>query len=132
MPADIAMLTYGGKLKQKEKDFRTFGRHSQPALYPVRPCCADSSTTRARPPTSRFLPGPSFDAIYKIQHAMRGVIDNYPFGPGMRPVRDPFADGFYPSAEFPAGAERRTLRPMIVWATRLLPCCSRPRKPAIA
>jgi len=75
--ADITMLTYGGKLKQKEK---ISGRLAD-VLGQLYIC---SSMLRRfehdnRPAADQPILAWAFhDAIYKIQHAMRGVIDNYP------------------------------------------------------
>lgn len=75
--ADITMLTYGGKLKQKEK---ISGRLAD-VLGQLYIC---SSMLRRfehdnRPAADHPILAWAFhDAIYKIQHAMRGVIDNYP------------------------------------------------------
>ncbi len=76
--ADVVMLTYGGKLKQKEKISGRLGD----VLSQLYIC---SSMLRrfehdARPASDQAILAWAFhDAIYKIQHAMRGVIDNYPF-----------------------------------------------------
>ena len=81
--ADIAMLTYGGKLKQKEK---ISGRLAD-VLSQLYIC---SSMLRRfehdnRPGADQPILAWAFhDAIYKMQHAMRGVIDNYPM-PWVRP-----------------------------------------------
>ncbi len=84
MLADIAMLTYGGKLKQKEKISGRLGD----ILSQLYICSAmlrrfehDSRPAADQP----ILAWAFHDAIYKIQHAMRGVIDNYPLA-WMRPV----------------------------------------------
>jgi len=84
MLADLAMLTYGGKLKQKEKISGRLGD----ILSQLYIC---SSMLRrfehdGRPATDQPILAWAFhDAIYKIQHAIRGVIDNYPIGL-IRPV----------------------------------------------
>jgi acyl-CoA dehydrogenase len=76
--ADIAMLTYGGKLKQKEKISGRLGD----VLSQLYIC---SSMLRrfehdARPAADQPILAWAFhDSIFKIQHALRGVIDNYPF-----------------------------------------------------
>ena len=84
MLADVSMLTYGGKLKQKEK---ISGRLAD-VLSQLYIC---SSMLRrfehdARPAADQPILAWAFhDAIYKIQHAMRGVIDNYPIN-WVRPI----------------------------------------------
>ena len=75
--ADVAMLTYGGKLKQKEK---ISGRLAD-VLGQLYICAAMLRRFEhdARPAADQPILAWAFhDAIYKIQHAMRGVIDNYP------------------------------------------------------
>ncbi len=75
--ADVAMLTYGGKLKQKEK---ISGRLAD-VLSQLYICSAMLRRFEhdARPAADQPILAWAFhDAIYKIQHAMRGVIDNYP------------------------------------------------------
>ena len=75
--ADVAMLTYGGKLKQKEK---ISGRLAD-VLSQLYICSAmlRRFEHEARPAADQPILAWAFhDAIYKIQHAMRGVIDNYP------------------------------------------------------
>jgi acyl-CoA dehydrogenase len=81
--ADIAMLTYGGKLKQKEKISGRLGD----VLSQLYICSAMLRRFEhdGRPAADQAILAWAFhDAIYKIQHAMRGVIDNYPF-PWVRP-----------------------------------------------
>ncbi len=75
--ADITMLTYGGKLKQKEK---ISGRLAD-ILGQLYICAAMMRRFEHdnRPAADQPILAWAFhDAIYKIQHAMRGVIDNYP------------------------------------------------------
>ncbi len=75
--ADIAMLTYGGKLKQKEKISGRLGD----VLSQLYICSAMLRRFEhdARPASDQPILAWAFhDAVYKIQHAMRGVIDNYP------------------------------------------------------
>ncbi len=75
--ADVAMLTYGGKLKQKEKISGRLGD----VLSQLYICAAMLRRFEhdARPAADQPILAWAFhDAIYKIQHAMRGVIDNYP------------------------------------------------------
>ncbi len=75
--ADIALLTYGGKLKQKEK---ISGRLGDVLSY----LYISASMLRrfeheGRPAADQPILAWAFhDAIYKMQEAMRGVIDNYP------------------------------------------------------
>ena len=74
---DITMLTYGGKLKQKEK---ISGRLAD-VLGQLYICSAMLRRFEHdnRPGADQPILAWAFhDAIYKIQHAMRGVIDNYP------------------------------------------------------
>lgn len=75
--SDVTMLTYGGKLKQKEK---VSGRLAD-VLGQLYICSAmlrrfehDNRPAADQP----ILAWAFHDAIYKIQHAMRGVINNYP------------------------------------------------------
>ncbi len=75
--ADIAMLTYGGKLKQKEKISGRLGD----VLSQLYICSAMLRRFEhdARPAADQAILAWAFhDAVYKIQRAMRGVIDNYP------------------------------------------------------
>ncbi|MFU8832793.1 MAG: acyl-CoA dehydrogenase [Wenzhouxiangella sp.] len=75
--ADIAMLTYGGKLKQKEKISGRLGD----VLSQLYICSAMLRRFEhdARPAADQPILAWAFhDAIFKIQHALRGVIDNYP------------------------------------------------------
>ena len=81
--ADIAMLTYGGKLKQKEKISGRLGD----VLSQLYICSAMLRRYEhdARPVADQAILAWAFhDAIYKIQEALRGVIDNYPL-PWVRP-----------------------------------------------
>jgi len=75
--ADIAMLTYGGKLKQKEKISGRLGDVLS-QLY----ICASALRRfehEGRPASDQPILAWAFhDAIFKIQTAMRGVIENYP------------------------------------------------------
>lgn len=76
--ADIVMLTYGGKLKIKEKISGRLGD----ALSQLYICSAmlRRFEHEARPAADQPILAWAFhDAIFKIQQAMRGVIDNYPF-----------------------------------------------------
>ncbi len=75
--ADIVMLTYGGKLKMKEKVSGRLGD----VLSQLYICSAMLRRFEhdARPAADQPILAWAFhDAIFKIQHAMRGVIDNYP------------------------------------------------------
>ncbi|MEE4331185.1 MAG: acyl-CoA dehydrogenase [Wenzhouxiangella sp.] len=82
--ADLAMLTYGGKLKQKEKISGRLGD----ILSQLYIC---SSMLRryehdGRPVSDQAILAWAFhDSIYKMQHAFRGVIDNYPIA-WVRPI----------------------------------------------
>jgi len=94
---DITMLTYGGKLKQKEK---ISGRLAD-VLGQLYICSAmlrrfehDNRPAADQP----ILAWAFHDAIYKIQHAMRGVIDNYPM---------PWARPFLRFVVFPLGRVER-------------------------
>lgn len=81
--ADIAMLTYGGKLKMKEMVSGRLGD----VLSQLYICSAMLRRFEhdARPSADQPILAWAFhDAIYQIQHAMRGVIDNYPLA-WMRP-----------------------------------------------
>jgi len=75
--ADIIMLTYGGKLKMKEKISGRLGD----VLSQLYICSAmlRRFEHEARPAADQPILAWAFhDAIFKIQQAMRGVIDNYP------------------------------------------------------
>jgi acyl-CoA dehydrogenase len=75
--ADVAMLTYGGKLKQKEK---ISGRLAD-VLSQLYICSAMLRRFEhdGRPAADQPILAWAFhDAIFKIQIALRGVIDNYP------------------------------------------------------
>jgi len=76
--ADIAMLTYGGKLKQKEKISARLGD----ALSQLYICSAmlRRFEQEGRPAADQPIMAWAFhDAIHRIQNALSGVIDNYPF-----------------------------------------------------
>ncbi len=93
--ADIVMLTYGGKLKQKEKISGRLGD----VLSQLYICSAMLRRFEhdGRPAADQAILAWAFhDAIYKIQVAMRGVIDNYPFAwvrPFLRLVIFPLGRG---------------------------------------
>ncbi len=75
--ADIIMLTYGGKLKMKEKVSGRLGD----VLSQLYICSAmlRRFEHEGRPAADQPILAWAFhDAIFKIQTAMRGVIDNYP------------------------------------------------------
>jgi acyl-CoA dehydrogenase len=77
--ADVIMLTYGGKLKQKEKVSGRLGD----ALSQLYICSAmlRRFEHEARPAADQPIMAWAFhDAVYKIQEALAGVIDNYPIG----------------------------------------------------
>ena len=76
--ADIAMLTYGGKLKQKEKISARLGD----ALSQLYICSAmlRRFEQEGRPAADQPIMAWAFhDAIHRTQNALSGVIDNYPF-----------------------------------------------------
>lgn len=82
--ADVAMLTYGGKLKQKEK---VSGRLAD-VLSWLYICAAMLKRYEhdERPAADQPILAWAFhEAIYRIQEALRGVIDNYP-APAIRPL----------------------------------------------
>ncbi len=82
--ADIAMLTYGGKLKQKEKISARLGD----ALSQLYICSAmlRRFEQEGRPAADQPIMAWAFhDAIYRTQNALAGVIDNYPFA-WLRPL----------------------------------------------
>ncbi|MEE4637554.1 MAG: acyl-CoA dehydrogenase [Wenzhouxiangella sp.] len=96
--ADIAMLTYGGKLKQKEKISARLGD----ALSQIYICSAmlRRFEQEGRPAADQPIMAWAFhDAIYKTQNALAGVIDNYPFA-WVRP--------FLRLLVFPIGRSERT------------------------
>ncbi|MEE4296305.1 MAG: acyl-CoA dehydrogenase [Wenzhouxiangella sp.] len=96
--ADIAMLTYGGKLKQKEKISARLGD----ALSQLYICSAmlRRFEQEGRPAADQPIMAWAFhDAIYKTQNALAGVIDNYPFA-WVRP--------FLRLLVFPIGRSERT------------------------
>jgi len=82
--ADIAMSTYGGKLKMKEKISGRLG-DALSMLY----ICASMLRRfeyEGRPAADQPILAWAFhDAIYRIQEALKGVIDNYPIAP-VRPI----------------------------------------------
>ncbi len=96
--ADIAMLTYGGKLKQKEKISARLGD----ALSQLYICSAmlRRFEQEGRPAADQPILAWAFhDAIHRTQNALAGVIDNYPF-PWLRP--------FLRLVVFPIGRAERT------------------------
>jgi acyl-CoA dehydrogenase len=96
--ADIAMLTYGGKLKQKEKISARLGD----ALSQLYICSAmlRRFEQEGRPAADQPIMAWAFhDAICKTQNALAGVIDNYPFA-WVRP--------FLRLLVFPIGKSERT------------------------
>ncbi|MFP4335363.1 MAG: acyl-CoA dehydrogenase [Wenzhouxiangella sp.] len=96
--ADIAMLTYGGKLKQKEKISARLGD----ALSQLYICSAmlRRFEQEGRPAADQPIMAWAFhDAIHKTQGALAGVIDNYPFA-WVRP--------FLRLLVFPIGRAERT------------------------
>jgi len=96
--ADIAMLPYGGKLKQKEKISARLGD----ALSQLYICSAmlRRFEQEGRPAADQPIMAWAFhDAIYKTQNALAGVIDNYPFA-WVRP--------FLRLLVFPIGRSERT------------------------
>ena len=96
--ADIAMLTYGGKLKQKEKISARLGD----ALSQLYICSAmlRRFEQEGRPAADQPIMAWAFhDAIFRIQNALSGVIDNYPFA---------WARPFLRLVVFPTGRSERT------------------------
>jgi len=82
--ADVAMLTYGGKLKMKEKISGRLG-DALSMLY-ISASMLRRFRYEGRPAADQPIMAWAFhDAIYRIQEALKGVIDNYPI-PLMRPV----------------------------------------------
>ncbi len=82
--ADIIMLTYGGRLKMKEKISGRLGD----VLSHLYICSAmlRRFEHEGRPAADQPILAWAFhDAIFKIQQAMRGVIDNYPIA-WLRPL----------------------------------------------
>ncbi|MDT8450087.1 MAG: acyl-CoA dehydrogenase domain-containing protein, partial [Wenzhouxiangellaceae bacterium] len=82
--ADIAMSTYGGKLKIKEK---ISGRLADALswLY-ISAAMLRRFEYEGRPAADQPIMAWAFhDGIYRIQEALKGVIDNYPIAP-LRPV----------------------------------------------
>jgi len=82
--ADVAMSTYGGKLKMKEKISGRLG-DALSWLY-ISASMLRRFEYEGRPAADQPIMAWAFhDAIYRIQEALKGVIDNYPI-PAMRPV----------------------------------------------
>ena len=82
--ADIALLTYGGKLKMKEKISGRLG-DALSWLY-ISSAMLRRFEYEGRPAADQPILAWAFhDAIYRIQEALKGVIDNYPFA-FLRPV----------------------------------------------
>ena len=82
--ADVAMLTYGGKLKMKEK---ISGRLADALswLY-IGASMLRRYRHEDRPASDQPILAWAFhEGIYRIQEALKGVIDNYPI-PALRPV----------------------------------------------
>lgn len=82
--ADVALLTYGGRLKQKEK---LSGRLADALswLYIAAAMLRRFEHEGRRAADQPILAWAFHDAVYRIQEALKGVIDNYPFAP-LRPV----------------------------------------------
>jgi len=75
--ADVAMLTYGGKLKMKEKISGRLG-DALSWLY-ISASMLRRFEYEGRPAADQPIMSWAFhDAIYRIQEALKGVIDNYP------------------------------------------------------
>jgi len=93
--ADVIMLTYGGRLKAKEKVSGRLGD----VLSQLYICSAMLRRFEhdARPAADQPILAWAFhDAIFKIQQAMRGVIDNYPMAwvrPFLRMIIFPLGRG---------------------------------------
>lgn len=82
--ADIAMSTYGGKLKMKEKISGRLG-DALSMLY-MSASMLRRFEYEGRPAADQPILAWAFhDAIYRSQEALKGVIDNYPI-PLLRPV----------------------------------------------
>ena len=82
--ADIALVTYGGKLKMKEKISGRLG-DALSWLY-ITSAMLRRFEYEGRPAADQPIMAWAFhDAIYRIQEALKGVIDNYPFA-FLRPV----------------------------------------------
>jgi len=82
--ADVAMLTYGGKLKMKEKISGRLG-DALSMLY-ISASMLRRFEYEGRPASDQPILAWAFhDAIYRIQEALKGVIDNYPI-PAVRPI----------------------------------------------
>ena len=95
--ADISMLTYGGKLKMKEKISGRLG-DALSWLY-ISAAMLRRYEHEGRPAVDQPIMAWAFhDAIYRIQEALKGVIDNYPIA-WVRP--------FLRRIVFPLGANER-------------------------
>ncbi len=95
--ADIAMLTYGGKLKMKEKISGRLG-DALSWLY-ISAAMLRRFEYEGRPAADQPILAWAFhDGIYRIQEALKGVIDNYPIA-----VARPFLRRIV----FPLGANER-------------------------
>jgi len=82
--ADLALATYGGKLKMKEKISGRLG-DALSWLY-ISSAMLRRFEHEGRPRNDQPILAWAFhDAIYRIQEALKGVIDNYPFA-FLRPV----------------------------------------------
>jgi len=82
--ADLALATYGGKLKMKEKISGRLG-DALSWLY-ISAAMLRRFEYEGRPRNEQPILAWAFhDAIYRIQEALKGVIDNYPFA-FLRPV----------------------------------------------
>ena len=82
--ADVAMLTYGGKLKMKEKISGRLG-DALSMLY-ISASMLRRFEYEGRPASDQPILAWAFhDAVYRIQEALKGVIDNYPI-PAVRPI----------------------------------------------
>ncbi|MFU8877828.1 MAG: acyl-CoA dehydrogenase [Wenzhouxiangellaceae bacterium] len=82
--ADVAMLTYGGKLKMKEKISGRLG-DALSWLY-ISAAMLRRFEHEGRPAADQPIMAWAFhDGIYRIQEALKGVIDNYPIA-FMRPI----------------------------------------------
>jgi len=82
--ADVAMLTYGGKLKMKEKISGRLG-DALSWLY-ISASMLRRFEHEGRPAADQPIMAWAFhDAIYRIQEALKGVIDNYPVA-ALRPI----------------------------------------------
>ncbi|MEM1081050.1 MAG: acyl-CoA dehydrogenase [Pseudomonadota bacterium] len=95
--ADVSMMTYGGKLKMKEKISGRLG-DALSWLY-ISGAMLRRFEYEGRPAADQPILAWAFhDAIYRIQEALKGVVDNYPIA---------WARPFLRRIVFPLGANER-------------------------